>query len=170
MSARRPWWRRSPWHPGAVPSDRKRRLSRRGHYLLSFGTVQVGLGLAYLSPPVTEAGRLAATYLPPSVYVVLSLAAGITSAVAAFARPSLERVAFGLLAVVAAVRALVYVGVAIQTGEPVILTGALAFALLLRIHVLVAGWPEAPPAQTVSLTQEQLQLLAEELRRRHRTR
>lgn len=150
-----------------MPRRRQRRLTRRGHYLLAFGTVQVGLGLAYLSPPATSGGRLAADLLPPLLYVTASIMAGLLAVAAAFARPSLERAAFGALAIVAAIRALSYIAVYVATGQEVILTGALAFGLLLRVHLLVAGWPDPPPTSAVMLTQEQLELLAEELRRRH---
>lgn len=153
-----------PWR---VPSDRKRRLTRRGHYLVTFGLVQVALGLAYLSPPVTEGGRLAAQLLPPAAYTTASVAVGLLAAVAAFVRPSLERPAFVGLAVLATARAASLAAVfVLGDHNAALLTGVLAFALLTRVHVLVSGWPDPPLiVEPVHLTQGQLEALADYLRR-----
>lgn len=148
----------------------RRRLSRRGHYLLAFGLVQVALGLAYLAPSPTEAGQLSATFLPPAMYATASVVAGILAAAAAFVRPALERAAFTALAVTAALRCLAFLAVLVALQQVALVTGVLAFGLLLRVHLLVAGWPDPPPTAAVTLTQEQLELLAEELRRRRRDR
>lgn len=159
------------WHPGRVPSDRKRRLTRRGHYLLAFGLVQVALGLAYLADPSSPAGALAQHLLPPVLYTTASVIVGGLAGVAAFIRPSLERAAFAGLAVVSAARGLSFAAVyALQAIGPeqaseALLTGVLAFVLLVRVHLLVAGWPDPPLiVAPVELTQQQLAALAEYLR------
>lgn len=147
-------WRRGP------------RLTRRGHYLLAFGLVQVALAFTYGGTELTEGRAFAQAVLPAPVYLVLSLAAGVLALAAAYIRPTLERAAFAGLAVVAAARCLANLAGFVAHQEGVLLTGVLAFGLLLRVHLLVAGWPDPPAVTTITLTQAQLEALAEELRRR----
>lgn len=144
----------------------RRRLTRRGHYLLSFGVVQLALAFTYGASDGTPGRELAQQVLPAPVYLVLSLAAGLLAVAAGVLRPTLERTAFGALAAVAAARCLANLAAVVFHQEAPLLTGTLAFGLLLRVHLLVAGWPEPTPPVVVSLTQEQLEALAEELRRR----
>lgn len=145
---------------------RQPRLTRRGHYLLSFGVVQLALAFTYGASDGTPGRELIQQVLPAPVYLVLSLAAGLLAVVAGVLRPTLERAAFGALAAVAAARCLANVTAVVVHQEAPLLTGALAFGLLLRVHLLVAGWPDPPPPATIVLTQDQLEALANELRRR----
>lgn len=128
--------------------------------------VQLALAFTYGANRSTPGRELALSLLPGQVYLVLSLVAGALALVAAFVRPTVERLAFAALAVVAAARCLANLAGFVAHPEAPLLTGALAFGLLLRVHLLVAGWPDPAPAVTVNLTQEQLEALAEELRRR----
>lgn len=141
-------------------------LTRRGHYLLSFGIVQLALAFTYGSRADTPGRQLAQSLLPPVVYGVLSVVAGALAILAAYKRPAWERPAFAALAAAAAARCLANLAGVVVHQEVPLLTAVLAFGLLLRVHLLVAGWPNPPRTVPVSMTQQQLEALAEELRRR----
>ncbi len=144
-------------------------LSRRGHYLLAFGVVQVGLALTYGVPPGITPGRLAQfTLLPRLAYEIVGILAGIAAVAAAFHRPPrLERIAFVLLIIPSAARSLAAVGaMAIAGYEAQLATSALAFLFVARVHLLVAGWPDPPPEGSVVLQPGQLTAITDEVRRR----
>jgi uncharacterized membrane protein HdeD (DUF308 family) len=127
-------------------------ISRRSQYLIYFGLVQVALGLAVLAqlgptedPLSIAIGRV----VPPPIYGTLSVLGGIYSCIAAVSperhRAQLKHVAFGVLAVLLGMRTLAHFYAAIvvpgvNTLQQVA-TG-LVYLLVVRVHVLVARWPE----------------------------
>ena len=147
-------------------------MTKRGHYLLAWGIGQALLGLAFITGPgpgATEGRQLAFTLLPVPVYCTLSLIVSALAVAAALWRPSLERWAFGALAVVTFLRCAAFLCAGMWHGDASTLTGGVAFALLLRIHLLVSDWQEEPGVAAVVLTQADLERLAVELRRRAET-
>lgn len=140
-------------------------VSRRGNYLLTFGVAQAALGFSYLAPGLTPGRLLVQRILPPSVYLTLSLIAAVVAILAAFVRPRLEGTAFVLLTITAATRCIANAVSFLLIGEGVALTAAIAFGLLLRVHILVAGWPDPPPPRTevLGLTPYEVDAMSEVL-------
>lgn len=154
---------------------RRRRLRRRGHYLLTFGTVQLLLGLLAVfsleaSPPLrsTAARVQFLELLHPPVYLGLSAACfGLCLAAVWLRRAVWERLAFTSLAALAAGRAGLLVIAALTTPGAIdtsLLSQAVVFLLILRVHVLVAGWPE--PQRLLVLDEDDWHTIAQEMRRR----
>lgn len=145
-------------------------LSRTGHYLLTFGIVQIALSFAYgLGPSYTPGRGAQLVLLPRPVYLTVGVAAGLLAVVTAVhGGKRLRRLAFAALILPSAARSLAALASMAVTGyEAQQLTSALAFLFVVRVHLLIAGWPDPPPDGAVVLQADQLSALAEELRRRH---
>lgn len=150
---------------------RRRRLRRRGHYLLTFGFVQLLLGLLSLDDPSRADGparQLFSELLHPPVYLSASAFVFALCVAAVICRvPVFERWAFTGLAALAAVRAGLLLVAAYAADGPVstgLLSQAALFLLVLRVHVLIAGWPE--PQKVLVLDEDDWRSIAAELRRR----
>lgn len=147
----------------------RRRISRRGHYLLTFGLVQAGLGFLALAGPTgadSPGRRLVLEILHPPAYATLSVVVAAVAFIGACYRPPrLETAAFTGLALIAAARAAVLLYAAAATGETSPLAQALVFLLLLRVHLLVSGWPDPAAVPLVGITAEQVATVVDQLRR-----
>lgn len=155
--------------------SRRRRLRRRGHYLLTFGVVQLLLGvLAVTSAQGVGALRNTAAreqfleLLHPPIYLALSVVCfGLCVAAVKLRKGLAERLAFTSLAALAAGRAgLLFIAALTTPGaiDTSLLSQAVLFLLILRVHVLVAGWAE--PTKVLTLDQDDWQTIAQEMRRR----
>jgi len=134
-----------------------RRPGRRGGYLLIKAAMFAGHGALYLSTPVTPnlaAGlRFPLATAPLRVWALVWLAAAAAAAASAFADgPDGDRWGFYALIAVAALWAVSYAAGAVLPGAAAGvfargLLSALLYAALAGVVLIVAGWPECPPAE-----------------------
>lgn len=156
---------------GADPLQRRpTRLPRRGHYLLSFGPIEIALGALTIAsatrPATSPAGEAARQLAPPMVIGPVLIGAGVLALAAIASRRVLDRpgdLAMAGLMLTATWSAASYVWAIVATaGDDIrMATAAAVWLLLARVHHLVSGWPEppaleVPAASTKPIALEQL--------------
>lgn len=136
----------------------RRRLPRRGSYLVTFGTIEILLGALTIAGAASPSPSAAITayreVLPPIPWGAAQIVAGAICFYALARRQVLDRAgntAMGAITMGAVGSALGYIYAAAATdGEDLRMAGAVAVWLLVaRVHLLIAGWPEPPRIPTI---------------------